>query len=88
VTRAPLGRLDGFRQALGVANRKILPPAIAVVNQAVGLRGLPGGERPARLVAEAIALEAREERVALGDTLPPGLRLVADDEAEAPSGAD
>jgi hypothetical protein len=27
-----------------------------------------------------IALEAREERVVLGDTLPAGLRLVLDDE--------
>jgi hypothetical protein len=31
-----------------------------------------------------VALEAREERVALGDTLPAGLRLVLDDDAPAP----
>jgi hypothetical protein len=46
---------------------------------------LPGGERCARLVEEVVALEAREERVALGDSLPPGLRLVGDDEAGAPA---
>jgi molecular chaperone DnaK (HSP70) len=39
------------------------------------VRGLPGGERAALLVEQVIALEAREERVALGDTLPSGLRL-------------
>jgi hypothetical protein len=44
------------------------------------LRGASGGERLARLVEEIIALEAREERVALGDTLPAGLRLIHDDE--------
>jgi hypothetical protein len=44
------------------------------------LREIPGGERTARLVDQVVALEAREERVALGDTLPAGLRLVADDE--------
>ena len=45
------------------------------------LRGLPGGDRLARLVDEVVALEAREERVALGDTLPAGLRLLPDDAA-------
>jgi hypothetical protein len=30
-----------------------------------------------------VALEAREERVALGDTLPAGLRLVGDEERSA-----
>ncbi len=44
------------------------------------LRTIPGGERTALLVEKIIALEAREERVALGDTLPAGLRLVADDD--------
>ncbi len=39
------------------------------------LRATPGGDRTARLVEEVVALEAREEQVALGDTLPPGLRL-------------
>ncbi len=43
------------------------------------LRGLPGGERAAVLVEQIVALEAREERVAFGDTLPAGLRLVAGD---------
>ena len=43
------------------------------------LRTEPGGERTARLVEEIVELEAREERVALGDTLPAGLRLVADE---------
>ena len=43
------------------------------------LRGAAGGERLARLVEEVVALEAREERVALGDTLPAGLRLLHDE---------
>jgi hypothetical protein len=47
------------------------------------VRALPGGERAAVLVEQVVALEAREERVALGDTLPAGLRLVLDDEAGA-----
>ena len=42
------------------------------------LRSEPGGERTARLVEEIVELEAREERVALGDTLPAGLRLAPD----------
>ena len=42
------------------------------------LRAVPGGERLARLLDEVVALEAREERVALGDTLPAGLRLLPD----------
>ncbi len=42
------------------------------------VRALPGGERAALLVEQVVALEAREERVALGDTLPAGLRLVGD----------
>jgi hypothetical protein len=44
------------------------------------VRALPGGDRAAILVEQVVALEAREERVALGDTLPAGLRLVIDDE--------
>jgi hypothetical protein len=48
------------------------------------LRTLPGGERAVVLVEQVVALEAREERVALGDTLPAGLRLVADP-ADEPS---
>jgi len=44
------------------------------------VRGMPGGDRAAVLVEQIVALEAREERVALGDTLPAGLRLVLDDE--------
>jgi molecular chaperone DnaK (HSP70) len=43
------------------------------------VRGAAGGERLARLVEEVVALEAREERVALGDTLPAGLRLLHDE---------
>jgi hypothetical protein len=39
------------------------------------LRTMPGGDRTAVLVEQVVALEAREERVALGDTLPAGLRL-------------
>ena len=37
---------------------------------------MPGGDRAVVLVEQVVALEAREERVALGDTLPAGLRLV------------
>ena len=44
------------------------------------IRAMPGGERAVVLVEQVVALEAREERVALGDTLPAGLRLVVDDE--------
>jgi molecular chaperone DnaK (HSP70) len=44
------------------------------------VRALPGGDRAAILVEQVVALEAREERVALGDTLPAGLRLVIDDD--------
>lgn len=44
------------------------------------VRGLPGGERAVVLIEQVVALEAREERVALGDTLPAGLRLVSDEE--------
>ncbi len=48
------------------------------------LRALPGGERAVVLVEQVVALEAREERVALGDTLPAGLRLVPDATEPAP----
>jgi hypothetical protein len=44
------------------------------------LRKMPGGERAVVLVEQVVALEAREELVALGDTLPAGLKLVIDDE--------
>jgi len=44
------------------------------------LRLMPGGERAVVLVEQVVALEAREERVALGDTLPAGLRMVPDEE--------
>ncbi|HUS32834.1 MAG TPA: Hsp70 family protein [Kofleriaceae bacterium] len=44
------------------------------------LRNLRGGDRAVVLVEQVVALEAREERVALGDTLPAGLKLVIDDE--------
>jgi len=47
------------------------------------VQALPGGERAAVLIEQVVALEAREERVALGDTLPAGLRLVLDDEPAA-----
>jgi hypothetical protein len=43
---------------------------------AARLHAVPGAERSARLVEEVIALEAREERVAFGDSLPTGLRRV------------
>jgi hypothetical protein len=38
-----------------------------------------GAGRAATLVEEVVALESREQHIALGDTLPPGLRLVAED---------
>jgi hypothetical protein len=41
-----------------------------------------GAARAATLVEQVVALESREENIALGDTLPPGLRLIGDD-AEA-----
>jgi len=47
---------------------------------AAAVRAMPGGDRAVVLVEQVVALEAREERVALGDTLPAGLRLVIDDE--------
>jgi hypothetical protein len=37
-----------------------------------------GADRAAVLVDQIVALEAREEYIALGDTLPPGLHLVQD----------
>jgi molecular chaperone DnaK (HSP70) len=51
------------------------------VRVADAVRSLPGGDRAALMVEQVIALEAREERVALGDTLPAGLRLAVDDAA-------
>ncbi len=44
----------------------------------------PDGERLAKLVLEPTAREAREERLAFGDSLPSGLRLVAE---STPAGA-
>jgi molecular chaperone DnaK (HSP70) len=47
------------------------------------VKQLPGGARAAVLIDEIVPLDAREELVALGDTLPAGLRLptpVADEE--------
>jgi hypothetical protein len=49
---------------------------------AATVRAMPGGDRAAVLVEQVVELEAREERVALGDTLPAGLRLVLDDDAQ------
>ena len=43
------------------------------------VRALPGGDRAVVLVEQVVALEAREERVALGDTLPAGLKMMIDD---------
>jgi molecular chaperone DnaK (HSP70) len=42
------------------------------------LKSAPDGERLARVVLEPTAREAREERLAFGDSLPSGLRLVAE----------
>jgi hypothetical protein len=44
---------------------------------------IPGAARSAKLVEEIVELEALEERVALGDSLPAGLRLVADADTES-----
>ncbi len=69
---AQLGRRTGDRtRDLDDATRAKLAAAV---------RALPGGERAAILVEQVVELEAREERVALGDTLPAGLRLVPGDE--------
>jgi molecular chaperone DnaK (HSP70) len=69
---AQLGRRTGDRtRDLDDAARARLAAAV---------RAMPGGDRAAALVEQVIALEAREERVVLGDTLPAGLRLVLDDE--------
>lgn len=52
---------------------------------AAAVRSMPGGERGAVLIEQVVALEAREERVVLGDTLPAGLRITRDsDDARAP----
>jgi molecular chaperone DnaK (HSP70) len=68
---AQLGRRTGDRaRDLDDATRGALAALV---------RSLPGGERAVVLVEQVVALEAREERVALGDTLPAGLRLVSDD---------
>ena len=69
---AQLGRRTGDRtRDLDDATREHLSTLV---------RAMPGGDRAAVLVEQIVALEAREERVALGDTLPAGLRLVIDDE--------
>jgi hypothetical protein len=47
------------------------------------LKQASDGARLARLVLEPIAREAREERLAFGDSLPSGLRLVAASSSEA-----
>jgi molecular chaperone DnaK (HSP70) len=77
---AQLGRRTGDRaRDLDDATRGKLADAV---------RAMPGGERAVVLLEQVVALEAREERVALGDTLPAGLRLVIDDERppETPEG--
>ena len=72
---AQLGRRTGDR------NRDLDDPTRARLLHAV--RALPGGERAAVLVEQVVELEAREERVAMGDTLPAGLRLTAADHGDA-----
>ncbi|HPH65799.1 MAG TPA: Hsp70 family protein [Kofleriaceae bacterium] len=67
---AQLGRRTGDRSRdLDDATRARLA---AMVKQ------LPGGARAAVLIEEVVPLDAREELVALGDTLPAGLRMVPD----------
>jgi len=68
---AQLGRRTGDRtRDLDDATRARLAAVV---------RAMPGGERAAVLVEQVVDLEAREERVALGDTLPAGLKLAPDD---------
>ncbi|HTR49428.1 MAG TPA: Hsp70 family protein [Kofleriaceae bacterium] len=68
---AQLGRRTGDRaRDLDDATRARLAEVV---------RALPGGDRAAVLVEQVVALEAREERVALGDTLPAGLKLLIDE---------
>jgi molecular chaperone DnaK (HSP70) len=64
---AQLGRRTGDR------NRDLDEPLR--IQLAAAVRALPGGERSAVLVEQIVELEAREERVAMGDTLPAGLTL-------------
>ena len=72
---AQLGRRTGDRtRDLDDASRAQL---------AATVRAMPGGDRAAVLVEQVVELEAREERVALGDTLPAGLKLLLDDEPPA-----
>lgn len=69
---AQLGRRTGDRtRDLDEATRAKLADAV---------RSMSGGDRAVVLVEQVVALEAVEERVALGDTLPAGLKLVLDDE--------
>jgi molecular chaperone DnaK (HSP70) len=69
---AQLGRRTGDRtRDLDDATRATVAAVV---------RAMPGGDRAAVLVEQVVDLEAREERVALGDTLPAGLRLVLDDD--------
>jgi molecular chaperone DnaK (HSP70) len=68
---AQLGRRTGDRtRDLDDATRGQLAAVV---------RAMPGGDRAAVLVEQVVALEAREERVALGDTLPAGLKLVPEE---------
>jgi molecular chaperone DnaK (HSP70) len=77
---AQLGRRTGDRtRDLDDATRAKLAAVV---------RAMPGGDRAAVLVEQVVDLEAREERVALGDTLPAGLKLVIDDDRAAPDRAD
>jgi hypothetical protein len=72
---AQLGRRTGDRtRDLDDATRAQLASVV---------RAMPGGERAAILVEQVVDLEAREERVALGDTLPAGLKLAPDDASPA-----
>ncbi|HEY0192826.1 MAG TPA: Hsp70 family protein, partial [Kofleriaceae bacterium] len=71
---AQLGRRTGDRtRDLDDASRARLAETV---------RAMPGGDRAAVLVEQVVELEAREERVALGDTLPAGLKLLLDDPPE------
>ena len=59
-----------------------LDEALAAALEPSGSKSVAEGERLARLVLEPTAREAREERLAFGDSLPSGLRLMSEPTSE------
>ncbi len=71
---AELARCSGDRaRDLDEALRKKLAERVKTLND---------GARLARVVLEPVAREAREEKLAFGDTLPSGLRLLSTEASE------